>query len=405
VRQRLPLDEYGKSALLYLRGKQRRGTIVPLHWQRILREKLKRTGEVAAWLLSLICEWWEPRSEVRGQSEFLSKRFRFNLPQVSYAWLCRKTGWSHNTIRKAFVALESHLELPLVKRFFQDVRLKSGEVMNLMFVAIYPEAIDQVLGWDDPIEDRQDLPEYEVEITADGSIVGVTEAEEPFTPEQPPAPEAPKPVPAASALPAEPPVGSLPNCNREMTAQEMDEVADSQEATKAGSPVQYHDYRDRNLYPAWRNRWGRHGVKPEFLNYLRSEFEKKEWGDKTTPQAWLSSRERNEWTAILEYWDSFLNEQARRAANARAMQAAAHPEPSRANDATADPESDPLSALQSRVTLAAKAANLPFLKGDARAVATAKWRELAAEARDAGLGDFVESLCKTHPIAARTLNA
>jgi hypothetical protein len=310
---RLPLSDIGKKTAekLYRTVHQRVGTIVPWHWLSQLRTPAGKTDSIAAIVLADVVNWWTPYPVSQGSTK-LRKKFHYDLPQISYSHYMDQAGWSREQVRRAFCRLE---EAGFITRVFRNVKVSSPYqagreivLQSRMFVDLHVDALFAKLG--EPKIEIEDSDAEDFDLTIDPIKEDAGRDSEPV-------------IEAAIAQVAEAefqePVAGAPTatvvqfhgCNRQMDDAEMDLVAQAQDAKKS----QAFDYRDRNIYPAWRTGWSRRAIRPEFLQYLKSEFAKHDWGSKTTPQRWMSAREPEKWTEILNYWDAFLESESRRAQN------------------------------------------------------------------------------------------
>lgn len=402
--RRFPLDAYGQQTLSAMQSSKRYGAIAPWHWKRLMYAQHGASGELAIDILVLACEMWEPIEERRGGTTLLRKRFRYNLPQMSYHYIAKITGKSYKQIQRALKLLETCLQgKPLLKRFWQYVRIKSGDVVNQMFLAIYPDAIGEYLGWSNAEHDAHDTDEYDVAVGPDGEIIDqLPEWEEPIE-SIPPCDNEPDPEPVATVAPVPAPqpkapapapttrsVVKLEGNNRPLTDEEMDAIATAQDAARAGEPAQVFEYRLRNLVPAWRNSWGRSGIRREFLDYLGSEFSKHEWGAETTPKSWLDKREIDRWSEILTRWDAFIEFQSRRAAT-EATIAQTRPV------AIEQPEE---TTLLTQIRALATRFAIRFADDTIKAAKVAQLQELWNRAQAEGLGDELASILSERPAIA-----
>lgn len=324
------LDREGESVLVALASPQyqRRGTIVPWHWKRELVQTFGNCkGRAMAEVLAYVAERWTPTvDEMMTGGRALRKRFRYNLPQLSYWHLEQVTGYSQSQLKRALQALEVAGKdgKPLVKRFFQDVRShESGEVVSKMFLMIYPDNIEESLGWLTAPEPLPDSPKYDVVVDADGKKIELGEIQESIEDDDDggddDCPHADCPLDFVEPVTtAEVDQVVVSSGDRVMTSAEMDEIVLMQQNSDPAVAVKVRELTMQNIYPEWRTSWTGEGLDPEFLAYLKAEFEKVEWGARTTPKLWLRSRERamgGNWVQIALWHERFKEFKAIRLKN------------------------------------------------------------------------------------------
>lgn len=318
-----PSDEQGRQILKSLLQPQyqRRGAIIPWHWKKFLMEAHGCCyGSVMADILGYVADFWMPSTEVlEGGYRGVNKRFRFNLPQIGYWLMERKMGYPKVKLQRALQRLEvAGVDgKPLVKRYSQFVRQKTGQVAEEMFLMLYPEHIEELMGWQERDDEEvfEDTPDFDLFVNEDGEEVERIERTEVIIEDLEDLTEDLDVAPPATRQPTQEPVLVESSSDREMTGDEMNEIILCQKTSDTSVSLRVRELLLKRIRPVWRNDWGIYGVKPEFLDFLKTEFSKADWGEKTTPQAWISAREHalsGSWEKILIYWQKFQAQEDRR---------------------------------------------------------------------------------------------
>lgn len=155
-----------------------RGNIIPDQWYAHLRNCKGKVQINAAIILAEILYWYRPvpiYDFKTGQQTGYGKKFKDDLPQLSYSFFCEKFGFTKSQTRNALTFLE---EKGLIFRELRDLIVEKHALNNVMFINICPERIQEITG----PKEKLSLIEIEQPQSPAKCLSTNTEQVKPYTP-------------------------------------------------------------------------------------------------------------------------------------------------------------------------------------------------------------------------------
>lgn len=119
------------------------GLFIPFAWYENMVTEGDFPDSIACNILAEICYWYRlaPIFDDNGRIIGYGKKFAADILQKSYGQLSIKFGYTERQIKDAVVRLEHR---GLIKRVFRTILINGQRVSNILFIKVYPEAIDKI---------------------------------------------------------------------------------------------------------------------------------------------------------------------------------------------------------------------------------------------------------------------
>jgi len=119
------------------------GNLIPFNLYKSIITKANRPDLPAISIFSEVLYWYRPKANnIDNSNTTFVNKFSGDAWQTSYSYLTKKFGFSHETIRRSLVKLET---LGVIKREFRAIYLKGQIYNNVMFIHL-GENIDKFLS-------------------------------------------------------------------------------------------------------------------------------------------------------------------------------------------------------------------------------------------------------------------